>query len=65
MSYAIETRDLTYTYADGTPALKGVSFGAEAGKVTGILGGNGAGKSTLFLNLNGVLTPQSGQVLLD
>lgn len=65
MSYAIETRDLTYTYADGTPALKGVSFRAEAGKVTGILGGNGAGKSTLFLNLNGVLTPQSGQVLLD
>ena len=65
MSYAIETRDLTYTYADGTSALKGVSFGAEAGKVTGILGGNGAGKSTLFLNLNGVLTPQSGQVLLD
>ena len=65
MSYAIETRDLTYTYADGTPALKGVSFGAETGKVTGILGGNGAGKSTLFLNLNGVLTPQSGQVLLD
>lgn len=65
MSCAIEVRDLTYTYADGTPALKGVSFGAEAGKVTGILGSNGAGKSTLFLNMNGVLTPQGGQVLLD
>lgn len=65
MSCAIEVRNLTYTYADGTPALKGVSFGAEAGKVTGILGSNGAGKSTLFLNMNGVLTPQGGQVLLD
>ena len=65
MSHAIEVRDLTYTYADGTKALDGISFSAEAGKVTGILGSNGAGKSTLFLNLNGVLTPQGGQVLLD
>ena len=65
MSHAIEVRNLTYTYPDGTPALSGLSFAAEAGTVTGILGANGAGKSTLFLNLNGVLTPQGGQVLLD
>ena len=61
--YAIEARDLTYDYEDGTPALAGVCFRAEKGKVTGILGGNGAGKSTLFLNLNGVLTPKGGTVL--
>ena len=65
MSCAIEVKDLTYAYPDGTPALQGVSFGAEQGEVTGILGSNGAGKSTLFLNLYGVLTPQGGQVLLD
>lgn len=65
MSNAIEVRDLTYSYSDGTPALNGVSFAAQAGQITGILGSNGAGKSTLFLNLNGVLTPRSGQVLLD
>lgn len=65
MSYAIEVRSLTYTYADGTKALNGISFAAEAGKVTGILGSNGAGKSTLFLNMNGVFTPQGGEVLLD
>lgn len=65
MSCAIEVKDLTYAYPDGTPALQGVSFGAERGAVTGILGPNGAGKSTLFLNMNGVLTPQGGQVLLD
>lgn len=63
--YAIETRDLEYRYEDGTKALDGVNFCAEAGKITGILGANGAGKSTLFLNLNGVLTPASGQVLLN
>ena len=63
--YAIETRDLEYRYEDGTKALDGVNFCAEAGKITGILGANGAGKSTLFLNLNGVLTPASGQVMLN
>ena len=65
MSCAIEVKDLTYAYPDGTPALQGVSLSAERGAVTGILGANGAGKSTLFLNMNGVLTPQGGQVLLD
>ena len=64
MSCAIETKELCYTYEDGTIALDHISIGAERGKITGILGANGAGKSTLFLNLNGVLTPKSGQVLL-
>ena len=62
---AIEAKDLCYTYEDGTTALDHVSFFAEEGCVTGILGSNGAGKSTLFLNLNGVLTPAGGEVLLD
>ena len=64
MSAAIETRDLCYTYEDGTVALDHISLRAEKGKITGILGANGAGKSTLFLSLNGVFTPKSGQVLL-
>ena len=65
MKCAIEAKDLCYTYEDGTTALDHVSFLAEEGCVTGILGSNGAGKSTLFLNLNGVLTPAGGEVLLD
>lgn len=64
MSYAIEARELSYTYDDGTAALQGLTFRAQQGKVTGILGGNGAGKSTLFLNLNGVLVPDSGSVVV-
>ena len=62
---AIEARELYYTYEDGTVALDRVSLRAEAGKITGVLGPNGAGKSTLFLNLNGVLTPAGGEVLLN
>ncbi|MCR4435100.1 MAG: ATP-binding cassette domain-containing protein [Clostridiales bacterium] len=61
----LEVRDLHYTYADGTQALKGVTLDIKRGQTTAILGGNGAGKSTLFLNLNGILKPLSGLVLLD
>ena len=62
---ALEVKDLTYTYEDGTRALDGLSLAARAGEVTGVLGANGAGKSTLFLALNGVLTPASGAVFLS
>ena len=65
MNPAIETRELCYAYEDGTTALDHITLSAGRGSVTGILGANGAGKSTLFLNLNGVFTPKSGQVLLD
>ena len=65
MNPAIETRELCYAYEDGTAALDHITLSAGRGSITGILGANGAGKSTLFLNLNGVFTPKSGQVLLD
>ena len=65
MNPAIETKALCYAYEDGTAALENVTLSARRGSITGILGANGAGKSTLFLNLNGVFTPKSGQVLLD
>ena len=65
MNPAIETKDLCYAYEDGTAALDHITLSARRGSITGILGANGAGKSTLFLNLNGVFTPKSGQVLLD
>ena len=61
---AIQAEELCYAYEDGTVALDHVSFAAQKGKITGILGANGAGKSTLFLSLNGVITPKSGRVLL-
>ncbi len=61
----IETKNLSYSYNDETPALDHVSVTIPKGKTTAILGGNGAGKSTLFLNLNGVLTPGEGEVVFD
>ncbi|MBA2850112.1 cobalt/nickel transport system ATP-binding protein [Methanococcus maripaludis] len=60
----LETRDLKYSYPDGTVALNGINFKAEKGEMIAILGPNGAGKSTTFLHFNGILKPSNGSVIL-
>ncbi|MBE6556262.1 MAG: energy-coupling factor transporter ATPase [Ruminococcaceae bacterium] len=65
----LSIRDVTYHHSKGTSyeicALDHVSLDIEAGRVTGIIGHTGSGKSTLVEMLNGILRPESGQVLLD
>lgn len=61
---AIELRNVSYTYPEGTPALNNVSLSIPMGSRTALLGPNGAGKSTLLLHLNGLLQAQSGQVVV-
>ena len=65
----LELRDVSCRYGVGTPfemtALSHVSVGFEKGKTTGIIGHTGSGKSTLVQMLNGLLKPESGEVLLD
>jgi len=65
MRLILQVRDLRFCYDSGVPALDGVSLDVYAGERIAVLGPNGAGKSTFFLCLNGVLTPESGQILLD
>ncbi|GGN24954.1 MULTISPECIES: sugar ABC transporter ATP-binding protein [Marinomonas] len=48
-----------------THALKGVNFDVYHGQVTTLFGENGAGKSTLMKILSGVITPTSGEIILD
>ncbi len=47
---------------DDTPVLRGLSFTAEAGKTTALVGHSGAGKSTVFHLLARLIEPQSGQI---
>lgn len=48
-----------------TQALEGAAFEAVPGSINAIIGENGAGKTTLMKILFGLLTPDSGEILLD
>ena len=63
MTSILETRNVSYSYADGTQALNGVSISLEEGKKIALVGPNGAGKSTLMLMFNGILRPSAGEIL--
>lgn len=69
MNPILEIKDLSYIYSAGTPfehcALDHISFAVERGEFIGIIGHTGSGKSTLMQQLNGLLKPTSGRVLLD
>ncbi len=69
MKPILEAKNLTYIYSAGTPfehkALDDISFSVERGEFIGIIGHTGSGKSTLMEQLNGLLKPTSGTVLLD
>ena len=63
MTNIIEIRDLSFSYGDGTLALKDINISLEEGSKVALVGPNGAGKSTLMLMINGILRPSSGEVL--
>ncbi len=49
-------------YYGGSHILRGLSFTAEPGKVTTLLGRNGVGKTTLLKSLMGVVPTRSGSI---
>ncbi len=61
----LETKNLSFTYPDGTEALKNVNLKIKKGEKIAIMGPNGAGKSTLFSHFNGLTEPTSGHVEVD
>lgn len=60
----LSARNVSKVYGS-THALKDVDFDIRRGQVTTLFGENGAGKSTLMKILSGVVTPSSGQILLN
>ena len=61
----LETKNLSFTYPDGTKALKNVNLKIKKGEKIAIMGPNGAGKSTLFSHFNGLSEPTSGHVEIE
>ncbi|MFY9822172.1 MAG: ABC transporter ATP-binding protein [Thermoanaerobaculia bacterium] len=61
----IELRDVHFEYKAGTPVLKGISFVANPGTSTALVGPSGSGKSTLIGLVAAFHRPTSGQILVD
>jgi ABC-2 type transport system ATP-binding protein len=59
----VEVRDLTKTFGRVT-AVRGMSFTAPAGKVTGFLGPNGSGKTTTLRIVLGLVREDAGAALI-
>lgn len=69
MEKMISVQNVTFEYSreegsETVTAMKNVSFELEAGTFTAIIGKNGSGKSTLAKNLNGLLLPTDGDILV-
>ena len=61
----IEFCNVSASYDGTIPILEDVSFTIEDGQFVAFVGTNGAGKSTTMRLMNGLLKPESGDVLID
>lgn len=68
MKHKLEVHGVSYSYhsLEGeTLALSDISFTADNGEFLAIVGPSGCGKSTLLSLLSGLLTPDTGEILID
>lgn len=61
----IEFKDVSLVYPNGTQGLKNVNVTINEGEFVVIVGLSGAGKSTLIRSVNRLVTPTSGELLVD
>lgn len=61
----VEFRDVSFAYVPGIPVLKNVSFVANAGSTTALVGSSGSGKSTLIGLVMAFNRPDSGEIRID
>lgn len=61
----IEFDDVHFEYDVGVPVLKGISFQADAGSTTALVGSSGSGKSTILSLVLNFIQPTSGTIKID
>src|ERR1700732_1051670 len=60
----LQTAEISKSYR-GRKVVDNVSLWVKQGEVVGLLGPNGAGKTTSFYMIVGLISPDSGRVVLD
>lgn len=61
----ISFQNVTFSYDNGVPVIKGISFDATAGSTTALVGSSGSGKSTILALVMNFLKPATGLILVD
>ena len=61
----IRMTDVFKVYANGTRALKGVTFSLDSGEFAFLVGPSGSGKSTVIKLITGEIAPTDGQVIVN
>ncbi len=64
MNAILECKGVNKSYSN-LRVLKDINLTLERGRITGLLGPNGSGKSTLIKLINGLLVPDSGNLLIN
>ena len=65
MTTILEISNLSKQYQTGFQALRNVNLSISKGEIFALLGQNGAGKTTLISIICGIVTPSSGEVLVE
>ncbi|MDL2321188.1 ABC transporter ATP-binding protein/permease [Desulfosarcina sp. OttesenSCG-928-B08] len=64
--HSLELRNLSFRYPHAEqPALADISLSVQKGMMAGFVGASGAGKTTLVGLLTGLISPQSGEIVVD
>ena len=61
----VEFDHVSFAYARGNAVLRSISFVAQGGEMTALVGPSGGGKTTIFGLLQGFWKPDAGHILID
>lgn len=61
----VEFKDVQFSYKEGVPVLRGISFKLDAGNTMAVVGHTGAGKTSIISILNRMYEIENGEILID